>query len=94
MVVDAAGILTIHGSDFAVDGEPFGYGELTSILGGAHWDEPSRYLTGTLVSGEPIDNGSYIGHDGKIVLVPAPGAVLLGSIGLGFVGWLRTRRIL
>ncbi len=94
LLVDQSGILTIIGSDFAVDGVPFGYGELTSILGGFPWDEPSRYLTGTLASGELIGNDFYISHDGKIVLIPAPGAVVLGSIGLGFLGWLRRRRTL
>ena len=87
-------ILTVHGSDFAVDGAPFGYGELTSILGGHVWLEPYRHLTGTLASGEPINNGFYIGHNAKIALVPAPGALVLGSIGLGFIGWLRRRRTL
>lgn len=94
LLADSAGILTIHGSDFAVDGAPFGYGELTSIFGGDWGAEPLRNLTGTLLSGELIGNDFYIGHDGKIVLVPAPGAVLLGSIGLGFIGWLRRRRAL
>lgn len=68
-------VLTVHGSNFAVDGQPCGYGELTSIFGG-HWGaEPSRHLTGTLASGEPIDNDFYIGNDAKIVLVPEAGSI-------------------
>jgi hypothetical protein len=96
LIADFDGVLTIIGSDFAVDGVPFGYGELTSILGGIYHLEPSRHLTGTLASGGSIDNDFYIGNDAKIELipVPAPGALVLGSIGLGFVSWLRRRRTL
>lgn len=83
---EGSAIVTIVGSDFAVDGAPFGYGELTSILGGSAWDEPPRVLTGTLASGQPLDNDFYIGQDAKIVLTPAPGAVLLGMLGLSVAG--------
>jgi len=83
LIADNSSVLTIYGSDFAVDGLDFGYGELTSILGGGWNDEPARYLTGTLLSGDLLNNDFYIGHDASIVLIPEPATLLL--LGLGAV---------
>jgi hypothetical protein len=78
--------IQIFGFDFAVDGQPFGYGELTSIFGGWPWNEPHRRLTGTLLSGELIDNDFLIGQNARIVLIPEPAsAIMLGLGGLFFV---------
>jgi len=91
LLADDSGQVTIQGSDFAVDGKYFGYGKLTSTLGGPCSDEPyGRHLTGILPTGDMLDSDFKIGHDARIVLVPEPATLLL--LGLGGLMLLRRPR--
>jgi len=89
LIADYDSVITIHGSDFAIDGQLFGYGELTSMFRLAPTVDPPRQLTGTLLSGDLLDNSFYIGSNASIVLIPEPATLLL--LGLGGI-FLRRRR--
>jgi len=81
LILNNDSIIRINGSDFSIDGQSVGYGEITSIFRADPPIEPIRWLTGTLASGEPINNGFQIGWDARIILIPEPATIVL--LGLG-----------
>lgn len=81
LCLNDSAILTIYGSDFAIDGTPLDYGVLTSIFSNGYLNEPVRNLTGRLSNGDIINNDFYIGGNAKIILIPEPATILLLSIG-------------
>lgn len=76
LVADGAATITIVGQGFAVDGVHVPYGDLTALTG---------TLTGTLASGDPVDNAFFQGggdHTGTIALAPA-GDILVPALSSG-----------
>jgi len=73
------------------DGDPIGPETLDAGFGKAIYK---------LTWKDPVGSNPQIKYDLAslngitIEVIPAPGAILLGSIGVGFVGWLRRRRTL
>jgi len=98
---DEARAMQVAVWEFAFESESDG-------AGGIKWDVTTGYIyltSGSYGSGlitSTVDTG-YDGlanlralEEGQDMLaeIPAPGAILLGSIGVAFVGWLRRRRTL
>ncbi len=73
--------VTIKGSNFAINGTPVNFGEITSL--GVYPNDSFRRLTGILANGDIIDNQFRISGTAKLLLVPEPATLLL--LGLGGV---------
>lgn len=69
--------ITFIGTDFAINGTPVGYGEFDTR---GH-DSIHGTLTGTLASGDYLNNEFYIYGDSSIVLIPEPATLILLVLG-------------
>jgi hypothetical protein len=79
--IKEAATLTISGYNFAIDGIPVGYGEITSLFGNDTDFEPERQLSGVLANGDVLDNIFVINNNAKIILIPEPVSAVVMTLG-------------
>ena len=92
MYANSSSQITLLGSNFAIDGIPIGFGEITSILGGYYTNDPFRTITGILANGDLVNNQFKIGNEASINLTSVPEPSSLVALGALVVPLVLPRR--